>query len=367
MDIITLLAFLFGLVLLIVGAEILVRGASRLATASGISPLVVGLTVVAFGTSAPELAITLQSTLAGQSDLALGNVVGSNIANVLLILGLAALISPLMVAPQILRLDIPVMITVSGLLLVLALDQTISRVDGAVLFGGLLLYTGFTIVQSRKASARLQAEFAAEYGAPRRQALRTTFAQIGLIVSGLALLTLGARWLVDGAVVFAAFMGVSELIIGLTIVAIGTSLPEIAASVVASLRGERDIAIGNVVGSCIFNILSVMGITSLIAPNGISVPPAALSFDLPIMLAVAVASLPIAFHGAAIMRWEGALFVGYYVAYTLYLVLNATQHAALPVFSFIMWAFVLPLTAITLLVIVARQFYVERRARAEPS
>ena len=367
MGLITLLTFILGLALLLVGAEILVRGASRLATASGISPLVVGLTVVAFGTSAPELAITLQSTLAGQSDLALGNVVGSNIANVLLILGLAALISPLTVAPQILRLDIPVMIAVSGLLLILALDQTISHVDGAVLVAGLLLYTGFTIVQSRKAGARLQAEFAAEYGAPRRQALKTTLAQIGLVVCGLALLTLGARWLVDGAITFATWMGVSELIIGLTIVAVGTSLPEIAASVVASLRGERDIAIGNVVGSCIFNILSVMGISSLLAPTGIGVPTAALSFDLPVMVAVAVASLPIAFHRAAIMRWEGALFVGYYVAYTLYLVLNATKHAALPLFSAIMWAFVLPLTAITLLVIVARELSIGRGARAELS
>ena len=367
MSIITLLMFLLGLALLIVGAEILVRGASRLATASGISPLVVGLTVVAFGTSAPELAITIQSTLAGQSDLALGNVVGSNIANVLLILGLAALISPLTVAPQILRLDIPVMIAVSGLLLVLALDQTIGRIDGTVLVAGLLLYIGFTIVQSRKASTRVQSEFAAEYGAPRRQALKITLAQIGLVVCGLVLLTLGARWLVDGAVAFAAYMGVGELIIGLTIVAIGTSLPEIAASVVASLRGERDIAVGNVVGSCIFNILSVMGITSLVAPNGVSVPPAALSFDLPVMVAVAVASLPIAFHRAAIMRWEGALFVGYYVAYTLYLVLNATQHDALPLFSFIMWAFVLPLTVMTLLVIAARQLYIGRQARAELS
>jgi cation:H+ antiporter len=367
MGIITLVTFILGLVLLLVGAEMLVRGASRLATASGISPLVVGLTVVAFGTSAPELAITLQSTLAGQQDLALGNVVGSNIANVLLILGLAALISPLIVAPQILRLDIPVMIVVSGLLLLLALDQTISRIDGSLLLAGLLIYTGFTIVQSRKASARLQAEFAAEYGAPRGQARRTTLAQIALIVVGLALLTLGARWLVDGAVAFAIFMGVGELIIGLTVVAIGTSLPEIAASVVASLRGERDIAIGNVVGSCIFNILSVLGITSLLAPTGINVPTAALSFDLPVMVAVAVASLPIAFHGGAILRWEGILFMGYYMVYTLYLVLNATHHAALPLFSSIMWAFVLPLTAITLLVIVARQLYIGRRARAESS
>jgi cation:H+ antiporter len=214
MSISTLLTFLLGLVLLIGGAEILVRGASRLATATGISPLVVGLTEVAFGTSAPELAISIQSTLAGQSDLALGNVVGSNIANVLLILGLAALISPLTVAPQILRLDIPVMIAVSALLLVLVLDQTIGRIDGTVLVAGLLLYTGFTVVQSRKASTRVQLEFASEYGAPRRQALKITLAQIGLVVFGLVLLTLGARWLVDGAVAFAAFMGVSELIIG---------------------------------------------------------------------------------------------------------------------------------------------------------
>jgi cation:H+ antiporter len=367
MNLITVLTFVLGLVLLLIGAESLVRGASRLATASGMSPLVVGLTIVAFGTSAPELAISLQSTLAGQPDLALGNVVGSNIANVLLILGLAALIRPLAVAPRILRLDIPVMIAVSALLLLLALDKTISRVDGAVLVAGLLLYTGFTIVQSRTASARLQAEFAAEYGAPRRQAGTTTLAQIALVVLGLALLTLGADWLVESAVAFATAMGLSQLIIGLTIVAVGTSLPEIAASVVASLRGERDIAIGNIVGSCIFNILSVLGITSLLAPAGISVPQAALSFDLPVMVAVAIAILPIAFHGAAIMRWEGALFVGYYVAYTFYLVLNATHHKALPLFSSIMWAFVLPLTATTLLVIVVRQLYTARRAHAHPS
>jgi cation:H+ antiporter len=367
MGIITLLTFILGLVLLLTGAEILVRGASRLATASGISPLVVGLTVVAFGTSAPELAVTMQSTLAGQPDLAVGSVVGSNIANVLLILGLAALIRPLAVAPQILRLDVPVMIGVSVLLLLLALDRTISRLDGALLLAGLLLYSGFTILQSRKASARLQAEFAAEYGAPRRQALQTTLAQLCLVVIGLALLTLGARWMVDGAVTVASYMGVSELIIGLTIVAVGTSLPEIAATVVASLRDERDIALGNIIGSCIFNILSVLGITGLLAPAGISVPQAALSFDLPVMVAVAVACLPIAFHGAAILRWEGALFLVYYGAYTLYLVLNATRHAALPLFSSVMWAFVLPLTAITLLVITARQLHTTRRARVHPS
>lgn len=361
MGLVTLVLFVLGLILLIVGAELLVRGASRLATAAGISPLVVGLTVVAFGTSAPELAVAIGATWSGQADLALGSVVGSNIANILLILGIAALISPLVVAPQILRLDIPVMIGVSALLLVLALDGHISRGDSAVLVAGLLVYTGWTIRQSRRASAQLLAEYAAEYGAAQRLTAKVLLGQLTLIGGGLAMLTLGARWLVAGAVSAAQYLGLSDLIIGLTVVAIGTSLPEVAASVVASLRGERDIAIGNVVGSCIFNILSVLGLAGLLSPLGIAVPPTAISFDLPVMLAVAVACLPVAFHGYAILRWEGALFLAYYAAYTLYLVLNATQHAALPMFSAVMWAFVLPLTALTLVVIVVRDLHTARR------
>jgi cation:H+ antiporter len=357
--------FLAGLALLIVGAEVLVRGASRLATAVGISPLVVGLTVVAFGTSAPELAITLQSTLTGEPDLALGNVIGSNIANVLLILGLTALISPLTVAPRILRLDVPVMIIVSGLLFALALDQSISRFDGVLLVTGLLLYTGFTVQQSRRESRQVQEEFAEEYGAARRQSPVESITQLLLIVAGLALLTFGARWLVESAVVFATFLGLSELIIGLTVIAVGTSLPEIAASIAAGLKGERDIAIGNVVGSCIFNVLSVLGISSLIAPAGIQVPPPALAFDFPVMLAATIACLPIAFNGYAILRWEGALFLGYYAAYTTYLVLNATRHAALPLFSMIMWAFVIPLTVLTLLVLSIRNWHTARQARRQ--
>jgi cation:H+ antiporter len=357
--------FLAGLVLLIVGAEILVRGASRLATAVGISPLVVGLTVVAFGTSAPELAITLQSTLSGEPDLALGNVIGSNIANVLLILGLTALIRPLVVAPRILRLDVPVMIGVSGLLFALALDQSISRFDGVLLVTGLVVYTGFTVQQSRRESRQVQEEFAEEYGAARRQSPVESITQLLLIIVGLALLTLGARWLVESAVVFATFLGLSELIIGLTVIAVGTSLPEIAASIAAGLKGERDIAIGNVVGSCIFNILSVLGISSLVAPAGIQVSPAAIAFDLPVMLAVMIACLPIAFNGYAILRWEGALFLGYYAAYTAYLVLNATQHAALPLFSTIMLAFVIPLTVLTLLVLSIRNWHTARQTRRQ--
>jgi cation:H+ antiporter len=357
-------SFFIGLVLLIVGAELLVRNASRLAISLGISPLVVGLTVVAFGTSAPELAITLQSTLRGVPDLALGNVVGSNIANVLLVLGIAAVTRPLIVAPQIIRMDVPVMIGASVLLLALAADQQISRLDGAILVTGLLLYTIFTIQQSRKSSARLQAEFAEEYGPARRQSAWAMLIQLALITVGLVLLTMGAQMLVDSAVIFAEYLGISELIIGLTVVAVGTSLPEIATSVVASLRDERDIALGNVVGSCIFNILSVLGLTGLIAPHGIHVPAAALAFDLPVMLAVAIACLPIAFNGYAILRWEGMLFLGYYAAYTLYLVLSATQHGALPLFDDVMLLFVIPLTVITLLVIFMRNLRTLRNSRA---
>lgn len=356
----TFLVFVLGLVLLVVGAELLVRNASLLAVAVGISPLVVGLTVVAFGTSAPELAITVQSTFAGTPDLALGNVVGSNIANLLLVLGIAALISPLTVAPQIIRMDIPIMIGAALLLLVMSIDQQISRLDGALLVGGLLAYTIFTVGQSRRASARTQAEFAEEYHAPRRQTALLTLLRLALIAVGLALLVFGAQLLVDGAVVFATYLGLSELVIGLTVVAIGTSLPEIAASVVASLRGERDIAIGNVVGSCIFNILSVLGFTSLIAPSGIAVSTAAYTFDIPVMVAVSVACLPIAFNGRAILRWEGALFLGYYAAYTLYLMLNANYHDALPLFSNVMLLFVIPLTVVTLIVLSVRNVRAER-------
>jgi cation:H+ antiporter len=175
-----------------------------------------------------------------------------------------------------------------------------------------------------------------------------------LMLVGLGLLVLGARWLVEGAVAIARAVGVSELVIGLTIVAAGTSLPEVATSIIASVRGERDIAVGNVVGSNLFNILSVLGVTAVIAPSGVRVAPAILSFDLPVMIAVSVACLPIFFTGNMIARWEGALFFGYYLAYTGYVILAATQHDVLPVFSCIMMAFVIPLTVVTLTIVTVR-------------
>lgn len=351
-----------GLVLLIAGGEVLVRGASALAAALRISPLVIGLTVVAFGTSAPELAVSVQSTLNGQPDLAVGNVVGSNIANVLLILGASALMAPLVVASQLIRFDVPLMIAASFAMLGLGWDGTIDRLDGGILFAALLLYTGWLIRQSRKESAEINSEFAAGIPAGGKETVRRFLTQIGLIVLGLVLLGLGSRWLVGGAVDIARLLGVDELIIGLTIVAVGTSLPEIVTSIMASVRGQRDIAVGNVVGSNLFNILCVLGLSSLIAPEGIGVSAEALRFDIPVMIAVAVACLPIFFTGNLIARWEGFLFLGYYVAYTGYLVLVATQAGVTETFTTVMMVFVIPLTCITLGIGVFRSL---RRRKAD--
>jgi cation:H+ antiporter len=362
MDSVMLALFVAGLVLLIIGAELLVRGASRLAAALGISPLVIGLTVVGYGTSSPELAVTVQASLLGQSDITLGNVVGSNILNVLLILGISAMVTPLVVSRQLVRWDVPLMIGVSFLLLLLALDGKVGRLDGLLLFTGNVAYVVWAIRQSRKESARVRAEYAKKFGDGQTQSGERWLIQIALIIGGLILLVLGSRWLVNGAVAIAQVLGLSELIIGLTIVAVGTSLPEVATSIVAGIRGERDIAVGNVVGSNLFNILAVLGLASAVATNGVSVSTAALRFDIPVMIAVAVACLPIFFTGHVIARWEGALFLSYYVAYLLYLVLGAAQHDALPMFSKIMMAFIIPLTAATLLVLVVRAAHASFKA-----
>lgn len=342
------LMFVLGLAALVVGAEALVRGASRLAMSWGISPLVVGLTVVAFGTSAPEMAVSVGASLAGSSDLAIGNVVGSNIANVMLILGLSALIAPLLVHGQIIRQEIPVMIGASLVVTAMALDGTIGRVEAALLFAGVIAYTVFLVVQSRRAPKDAEAEFASQI--PTGNWDRHWGVQTLLVVGGLGLLVVGADWLVGAAVAFAQVLGVSDLVIGLTVVAVGTSMPEIATSLIAALRGQRDIAVGNVVGSNIFNLLAVLGAAGLVADGGLGVPPAARHFDLWVMLAVAFACLPILLTGRVIARWEGALFLAYYAAYLLYLVLAAQGHDSLPAYSSVMLSYVLPLTVVTLLV-----------------
>lgn len=357
----SVLFFLLGLALLVLGAEALVRGASRLALSFGISPLVVGLTVVAFGTSSPELAVSLQSAFSGRADMALGNVVGSNIFNVLFILGASALIVPLVVARQLVRQEVPVMIGVSLLLYALAADGSIGRADGVLLLVLLLAYTVFLIRQSRRrqgGDAGLpEGEFASAAGWERHPAM-----QLLLIAAGLGLLVLGATWLVDAAVSFARYLGVSDLVIGLTIVAAGTSFPEVATSIVAALRGQRDIAVGNVVGSNVFNILAVLGLASAASPAGMTVAPSMLAFDLPVMIAVALACLPIFFTGNLIARWEGGLFLGLYAAYMGYVLLAAQQHDALRPYSAVMMTAVLPLVAVTLAVIAWREWQGRRGA-----
>ncbi|HWH72785.1 MAG TPA: calcium/sodium antiporter [Methylibium sp.] len=351
-----LLTFALGLAALVAGANALVRGASKLALSLGLSPLVVGLTIVAFGTSAPELAVSAGAVLDGRTDMALGNVVGSNVFNVLFILGLSALITPLVVDMQLIRQEVPIMVGASLLLAVLCLDDRLGATDAALLLVLMAAYTVFLVVQSRRQSQAAQDEYAAEVrpAEPGGWDARLP-AQIGLVLAGLALLVLGSGWLVEAATSFARALGVSDLVIGLTIVAAGTSLPEVAASVTAALKGERDIAVGNVVGSNTFNILGCLGVSGLLAGGaGLAVPPAVLNFDLWVMIAVALACLPVFLTGREIARWEGAVFVGYYLAYVSYLILAAQQHDALPAFSAAMLGFVVPLTLVALVVAVIR-------------
>jgi cation:H+ antiporter len=352
----SLLWLAVGLVVLTVGAEVMVRGASALALAMRISPLVIGLTVVAFGTSAPELIVSMQSAWQGQADLAMGNVIGSNIFNVLLILGISALIIPLVVSQQLVQIDVPLMIGASLLVGWLAGDGEIGRLDGFLLTSCLVSYTVWAIRKSRKEQAVIQQEYADELGIPSKAPTTPAqmLLQVVLLVVGLGMLVLGARLFVDAAVTIARGFGVSELVIGLTLVAAGTSLPEVATSVIAALRGERDIAVGNAVGSNLFNLLGVLGLTSLVAPGGIPVAPAALRVDLPVMIAVAVACLPVFFTGHMIARWEGAMFLAYFVAYMTYLILSATDSAIQGTFNMAMVGFVIPLTFVTLAIAVKR-------------
>jgi len=357
----TFVYLIAGLVLLVAGAEVLVRGAAKLAAQFGISPLVVGLTVVAFGTSAPETAVSVQAALNGSGDIAIGNVVGSNIANVLLILGMTALVAPLVVSRQLIRLDVPIMIGASLVTFGLAWDGELSRIDGALLFTAVVVYTLFLIISSRREkAAEVDDEFAKEFGLDEPAKPHAGLINAGLVIAGLVLLVLGSNFLVEGAVALARALGLSELVIGLTVIAIGTSLPELATSIMAAFRGERDIAVGNIVGSNIFNLLCVLGLASLVSPQAIGVSSNALAFDFPVMIAVAVACLPIFFAGYCIKRWEGALFVAYYVAYTLYLVLTSTGRPFAETFGDAMLGYALPLTAITLLVIAGRAWKTQR-------
>jgi cation:H+ antiporter len=342
-----ILLFLGGLVVLVAGGHALVNGASALARRFGLSSLVIGLTVVAWGTSAPELAVCLGAALRGQGDMALGNVVGSNIINILGVLGVSALVTPLVVSRRLVWHDVPILVGLSVGVFVLGSNGHLGKVEGGLLFLGGIAYTVHAI-RARRRGGGGNTE-----GRPRPK-VGLTRASL-LVTVGMILLVVGARWMVEAATSFARALGVSDLVVGLTVVAVGTSLPEVAASIVAALRGQRDMAVGNAIGSNVFNIVNVLGLTALLTPGGVSVPEPALRFDLPVMIVVAAACLPIFFSDHRIARWEGALFVTYYAIYVSFLVLQAEQHAMLPAFSRAMLFFVIPLTVATLLVIAWRE------------
>jgi len=309
-----------GLVLLYYGAEGLVRGGSNLGLQLGLSPLVVGLTIVAFGTSAPELAVSLNAVLADRPDVAIGNVVGSNIANIGLILGLSALVSPILINVRLIRIDIPIMIGTSLLFCLLMWNGLLSRFDGGLLLTGIIVFTVFSIIAARRAGAQTQEDYGEELEREVHTGQRKWWLDTAMVVGGLALLILGGRFLVDGAIEIARFAGLSEAVIGLTIVAVGTSLPEMATSILAAARKLGDIAAGNIIGSNIFNILGILGASALVAP----LPLGNITWiDISVMLAFALLVLPLAYTGFTLKRWEGGLFLTGYAAYITWLVASA--------------------------------------------
>lgn len=357
----TVITFFLGLALLIAGAELLVRGASRLGLAIGISPLVIGLTIVAFGTSSPEMAVSVRAVLTDHPDIVIATNVGSTIFNILFILGICALISPLKVSQQLVWYEVPIMIGAHLLLLAMALDGSISRLNALVLLIALFVYTITAIVKGRRESKAIADEYEEAFSESKPGSNALSIGKFcGLILLGLIFCVLGANWLLDSAVILAKKFGVSELVIGLTIVAGSTSLPEVATSIVAAIRGQRDIAVGNVVGSNIFNILGIVGVSGLVAPDNIAVAPSVLSFDLPIAIAACVACLPVFFTGHKISRWEGLLFLGYYVVYTTYLLMLAKQHDSLPLMNMIILWFLIPLTLITFAIVIYRTAFKQR-------
>ena len=310
------LALAGGLALLVAAASVLVRGAAALALRLGLTPLVVGLTVVAFGTSAPELVVSVQAALAGAGGIAVGNVVGSNVANVGLVLGLAVLIRPLAAEPSLFRRDLPALVAVTALAAAFLWDRQLGRAEGAVLAAGLVAYLVWSVRAARRdqaAAAAVAAELPVT--APTGPAWRDAL----FVVGGLAGLVVGADLFVGGATRLAQAAGVSNAVIGLTVVAVGTSLPELATTLVAARRGEGDIAVGNVVGSNLFNLLGILGIAALVRPLE---APGLGAVDVAVMGAFTVGLVVLLWTGRRLARWEGGVLAAGYVGYLVYLVVG---------------------------------------------
>ncbi|QDU88183.1 Inner membrane protein YrbG [Pirellulimonas nuda] len=348
-----------GFIGLIAGGELLVRGATRLALAAKISPLVVGLTVVAFGTSAPELAVSVQSCYAGQTDLAIGNAVGSNLANILLILGVSAIVTPLAVNVRLFKLDVPVMIATAVALYLVGRDGVISPLDGVGFTVALVAYFAWTLAVGRRESQLLAAEL--DELAPAQPGGAFMAGGLALLVVGIALLVYASGILVEGCTELARLAGVSELVIGLTVVAIGTSLPELATSIMAAVRGKRDLAVGNVVGSNILNILGVLGLSAIVSPGGIAVSAPSLAFDIPLMIAVSLVCMPIFSNGMAIHRWEGAVMLAFYAAFLAFCGWSAVYLHGAPAKPWMLAAFVVPLMVVTGISLIASKKRVDRQ------
>lgn len=359
----TVLYFIAGLIILILGADLLVRGASHLAAAAGVPPLVIGLTIVAIGTASPEIAVSLRAASIGQGSLTLGNVLGSNVFNILFVLGVTALVAPIVIAEQLIRFDAPIMVGVSLLALGLCLDGKLGPIDGSILLLGFLTYTAFALLQSRKESAKVHKEYAREFADTEKHTVWNTTKNILFMVIGLGLLVLGARWLVESATTMAKAAGISELVIGLTIVAVGTSLPEVATSIIAALKGESDIAVGNAVGSNIVNLLGVLGLAGVISPEGISVVPRVLTLDFLVMVFVALVCMPVFYVDDNVSRGEGVLFLSYYILYTAYLILEASRSSILPAIILFV-AFYIPLTFIGLVMFTVRARRLKKNRRS---
>ncbi|WP_154792637.1 calcium/sodium antiporter [Occultella kanbiaonis] len=319
------IAILLGLLALIGGAELLVRGGSNLAARLGISPIVVGLTVVSLGTSMPELAIGLQAATSGSAGLAIGNIVGTNIVNLLLILGLSALIRPIPLETRTIRMDLPAMLVASVLLVLLALDGVLSLWEGVLLLGAGLAYTLLIVRTAKRETPAIKHTYEEEYEVPERARTgRRGLIDLLLLVGGIAIIVFGSDLLVGGAVEIATDLGVSEAVIGLTIIAIGTSAPELVTTIVSTIKGDRDIALGNLLGSSVYNIVFILGATMIASPAAIAVPAEVLRVDLVLMFGVAIACIPVFVSGRKINRIEGAIFVAAYVAYLTYLIVART-------------------------------------------
>jgi len=344
-----------GFALLSGGGSALVRGAASLARRLGVSPLIIGVTLVSFLTSAPEVAVSVVGAANGQDEIAAANVIGSNIFNVLFVLGLCATLRPLAVAQELVIRDVPIAIGVSVLLWLFAANGNLSALEGLVFVACFALFAFDVVQTSRRESVAIADEY--EGGVPA--ASRSILLDAGFIAAGLTMLAVGGDWLVASAISIATAAGVDETTIGLTIVAAGSSMPEVATSLAATLRGDRDIAVGNLIGSSIFNILGILGLAAIVSEGGLMLSDALVGFDLPLMVAVSVACLPLLGGDHRIPRSVGALFLAYYATYVAYLILSARSHEAQERFSWVMLEFAGPLTVAG----IVAYFYLRIRSR----